>query len=257
MKVPIPWTPLFPSQTSGETSLELARWRGDWREFWVQWHEDRVYFQLVEGEPTVWASLETCAQNEAISCFENAVTERRYGACFLTHTKVHWGYEHFLLLLHFIYAPDGTGLLREWSSRDWIAFAPPETRFWALFPDLHLPTVGAPESRECCQFAAKNVRDQILFRRVSEQEVERLKWRSHTNQSEFERVMRWAWNAGFLQPETDHHRNYNFFNVSLHSGYRRSLADSTPCLESYLFLSHLRWNANPTGWAWLGDYFSG
>ena len=257
MTLPIPWAPLYPSQISGAPSLETVRWRGDWRDFNVQWHEDRIYFQLVEGEPTVWASLESCAPDEAVACFEDAVLARRYGACFVTHTKVHWGYEHFLFLLHFTYAPDGTGFLREWCSRDWIAFAPPQTRFWALLPDLHLPAVGAPESRECCQFAAKSVREQILFRRIPDEEIARLRWRSHTTQTEFERVMRWTWNAGFLRPEIDPKRNSNFWKAGLHTGFRRSVTDSAPCLDSNLFLSHLRWSANPAGWEWLCNYFSG
>ncbi len=198
MKVPIPWAPLYPSQRSGETSLELARWRGDWREFWVQWHEGRVYFQLIEGEPTVWASLAICAEDEAIACFENAVSKRRYGACFCANVQVRYGLTHDVFPLQFIYAPDGTGFLREWCSRDWIAFAPPQTRIWALLPDLHLPAVGARETRECCQFAANSVSDAIRFRRVSDEEIARLSWRSQTNENEWKRVMNWLWDAGLL-----------------------------------------------------------
>ena len=80
MKLPIPWTPLYPSQRSGEVSLQLAHWRGDWRECRVQWHEDRVYFRLANMDPKLWASLESCAEDEAIACFQDAVKSKCYGA---------------------------------------------------------------------------------------------------------------------------------------------------------------------------------
>ena len=244
MKVPIPWTPLYPSQISGETSLELARWRGDWREFDVQWHEDRVYFQLTNGEPTVWASLETCAQNEAISCFEDAICERRYGACFEQCANVYAGRGLLSFPLQFIYAPDGTGLLREWCSRDWIAFAPPETRGWAFFPDLHLPQIGAQESVSCCIYAAKSVRDQIMFRRVSDEEIAQLAWRCETNRAEFESVTNWLWDAGLLREKKLGH---------LFQG--ATMSNSTPHLKTNFHLINL--SCGDALHNWLNAYFAG
>ncbi len=246
MKVPIPWAPLFPSQISGETSREMARWRGDWRDFWVQWHEDRVYFQLVEGEPTVWASLETCAQSEAISCFENAVLERRYGACFSAQTKVRYGKTQDCFSLHFIYAPDGTGILREWFSRDWIAFAPNQTRIWALWPDLHLPAVGAFETRECCQLAAGSVRDEIRFRRIPDQDIAHLSWRSQRTEEEFARVMNWIWNAGLFD-FGDRDRRWASVNLNCYS------LD----LKSSLYLPRPKGPNNARLFDWLRAYFVG
>lgn len=246
MKVPIPWTPLFPSQVSGETSRETARWRGDWREFLVQWHEDRVYFQLVEGEPTVWASLASCDADAALACFEDAVCERRYGACFRASTQVRYGKTHDSFMLQFIYAPDGTGLLREWFSRDWIAFAPNQTRFWALWPDLHLPQIGVRETRECCQLAAGSVRDEIRFRRVRDEEIAQLSWRSATNETEFARVMNWVWDAGLFNFGE---RDRKWASVSL--------SCCLPTLKSNLRLPEPSGENNARLLNWLCSYFVG
>ena len=246
MKVPIPWTSLFPSQVSGETSLELVRWRGDWREFWVRWHEDRVYFQLVEGEPTVWASLKNCVPEQAVACFEDAVLERSYGACFRAQTKVRYGKTEDCFSLHFIYAPDGTGLLREWFSRDWIAFAPTQTRIWALWPDLHLPQIGVYETRECCQFAANSVRDEIRFRRIPDQDIAQLSWRSPRTEDEFARVMNWIFDAGLFDFGA---RDRRWASVNLNC--------CSPNLKSSLSLPHPKGPNNAQLFDWLRGYFVG
>ncbi len=249
MNVPMPWAALFPSQISGEPSLELARWRGDWREFWVQWHEDRVYFQLTEGEPTVWASLQACAPDEAISCFEEAVLARRYGACFRAQTKVRYGIEHrfeHCFSLHFVYAPDGTGLLREWFGREWIAFAPNGTRIWALWPDLHLPQIGVYETRECCQLAANSVRDELRFRRISDQDIAQLSWRSQRTEAEFARVMNWIFDAG-LFAFGERERRWASVNLNCCS----------PDLKSSLYLPQPTGPGNAQLFDWLRAYFVG
>ena len=257
MNVPIPWAPLYSSQTSGESSLESVRWRGDWREFWVQWHEDRVYFQLVEGEPTVWSSLETCAQNQAITCFEGAVCERRYGACFLVDTKVRYGWSKEFYSLQFIYAPDGAGLLREWSSRDWITFAPYQTRIWALFPDLHLPNREADESRECCQYAANSVRDLIMFRRVGDEEIDALAWRTNITQAEFECVMRWIWRAGLFHFEENRYRSVSLVSCSLGTRGNGWARPNVPLLQSVLHLPDPQGENAQKFQQWLRSYFVG
>ncbi len=242
-KVLIPWTPLYPSQRSGELSLRRALWRGDWRDFIVRWHEERVYFQLSEGEQAVWASLETCAVDETVACFEDAVCERRYGVCFEQCANVFHGRGLLSFRLQFIYAPDGTGLLREWCSRDWIAFAPPETRGWAFFPDLHLPQIGAEESWNCCIYAAKSVREQILFRRANDEEIERLSWRCEINEAEFERAMRLLWDAGLLRGPTS--AGYPFAVVS----------NSAPQLQTEFNLRNL--TCDEALKQWLSAYFVG
>lgn len=244
MKVPIPFASLYPSQYSGEISIEMARWRGNWREFWVQWHEDRVFFQLADGEPTVWASLETCARDEAIACSQNAVCERRYGVCFEQCTNVYPEHGMLPLRFQFIYAPDGTGFLREWCSRDWIAFAPNETRAWAFFPDLHLPQIGAEESQNCCIYAVKSVREQIMFRRVSEADMERLSWKSATNEAEFERVVNFLWNAEWIA-RVD--ANNHYLGVSF--------GNSIPHAKTWFHLSNL--SCQPALESWLKTYFVG
>lgn len=244
MKVPIPWTPLFSSQVSGETSRETALWRGDWREFWMQWHEDRVYFQLVDGAPSVWASLETCAPDEALACFEDAVCQRNYGVCFEQCTNVYAGCGLRSLRLQFVYAPNGTGLLREWCSRDWLPFNPQQTRVWALSPDLHLPEIGARESVNCCIYAAKSVREQILFRRVSEADLELLSWKSATDEEEFERAIGWLWNAGLIW-QADYANRY--VGVSVYN--------SIPHAKTHLHLSNL--NCGLALESWLKNYFVG
>ena len=260
MKVPIPWAPLYPSQISGETSLELARWRGDWREFWVQWHEDRVYFQLTHGEPTVWASLETCAPDEAIACFEDAVCQRRYGACFIEWAEIHRSKNPHILDLQFIFALDGTGFLREWHSPDWITFAPKQTRGWIWFPELLDAELHSPHHRDYCRYAANNVYDEILMRRVTEKEIERLSWRSRTNKNEFKRIMLLLWNAQLLRFPLQQRR---FANVSLQSCLpeTRDLIEApdstTAILRSHLSLPAPFSDANAQLLDWLQTYFVG
>ena len=258
MQIPIPWTPLYPSQRAGTASRESAWWRANERDFIVQWFEDRVYFRLTDGEPTVWASLESCAQNEATTCFEEAVRTRRYGACFKSCVKLEGRRGDFVLLMHFIYAPDGTGWLREWSSREWIAFAPHQTRMWALFPDAELPRRGVYEGRNCCQHAANSVTDEILFRSVSDDEIERLSWRCATTPEEFKRTMLWLWRAGLLRFSPEQRK---FASVSLNNclpvyhppdGDRQDKAWS-----STLHLPKPCENANRELFDWLRGYFVG
>ena len=178
-----------------------AMWRGEERRFEAKWHEDRVYFGLLDEKKTVWASLDSCEENEAVACFQEALESRRYGVCFSRQWDVYR--RNFGMRLQFIYAPDGTGLLREWSSRDWLFFAPQETRMWVLFPDLELPaesgqSAAMSPSYGCCRAAIRCVEDELLMRRVSDEEIERLSFRSNSNREEFEQVARWLWSAGVL-----------------------------------------------------------
>lgn len=242
-----PWQPLYPSQRSGALRRESALWSGTPQQFQLQWHEDRVYFQLCGDDSTTWATLRSCTEADAISCFREALASRRYCVCFANQTKVRYGKETFFFNIQFLYAPDGTGLLREWSSRDWIAFAPKETRGWAFFPELTLPQRNDREiSHRCCQYAARSVRDHILFRRVSDEEIECLSWKSATDEAEFLRVMRWLWNSQILVPEVD---TKSWADVSL--------TTSTWYSQSRLCWSRDDWQGNQNLKHWLQSYFAG
>jgi len=244
----IPWKPLYPSQRSGTPTIERAFWQGEERRFIVQWHEDRAYSGLCDGESSVWATLEECAEDDAVACFEDALQSRRYGVCFSNNTKIRFGKEYFWWNLQFIYAPDGMGLLREWSSRDWIAFAPEETRMWALFPDVELPQKErGGESFKCCQYAAIDVRDDLLFRKVGEEEIERLSWRSSTNQADFERVVRLLWLSRLT---TVQDKAKTWTSIYMGTNYTDSMR------RNKLFLSGMDWEGNEHFLKWLQSYFS-
>jgi hypothetical protein len=246
--LPIPWQPLYPSQKSGAPSLERGLWQGEEKAFLLQWFDGRVYFQLYEDDKTIWATLDSCAGSDALTCWQEALLNRRWGVCFENVTNIPFGQERFPSRLQFIYAPDGTGLVREWSSPDWIAFAPKETRAWAFFPELMLPIKndGGPSHR-CCQFAAKDARKELLFRHVSDEEIERLSWKSLTNQSEFERVINWLWNAALLDVESSRmflsYASASLFNLPTHT-------------HSYFTLSGMRWAGSDRLLEWLRAYFT-
>ncbi len=243
----LPFAPLYSSQTSGALFTQSAMWRGEERQFQVQWHEDRVYFGLLDEKKTVWATLDACEENEAVACFEEALESRRYGVCFSRQWDVYR--RNFGMRLQFIYAPDGTGLLREWSSRDWLFFAPQETRMWVLFPDLELPaesgqSVPISPSYGCCRAAIRCVEDELLMRRVSDEEIERLSFRSNSNREEFERVMRLLWNAGLL----------NSHNAS--SGHGTTSCGSYGNNLTGYFYTHCRWTGQKAMMDWLHAYFT-
>lgn len=236
----IPWQSLYPFQRSGMPSLQSADWNGQEHSFVVQWHEDRAYFQL-EGEPIIWATLDSCTESDALDCWREALNHRCWGVCFQRGIKIPNGsfYLSDRWLLQFIYAPNGVGFLREWSSPDWIYFSPQETRAWCLFPDLVLPREHDwKESRNCCQHAIQNVRDSLLYRTVSNEEIERLSWKSATNESEFLRVMGWLWNAGILRT-----------GAYLHN-YNAHLSSTFICFPEH-------WNGSTILLRWLGGYFVG
>ncbi len=251
MTFDLPWEPLYPSQRSGALSLERAMWRGEERRFAVQWHEDRVYFRLMDGEPGVWATLDACEEGDALACFEEAVRSRRYGVCFSHKFDV---YRHSQWMnLQFIYAPNGTGLLREWSSRDWLTFAPGATRMWPLLPDTVLPEEYSNpwrkgQSHGCCRAAIHAVEDELFFRRVGDEEIERLSWRSSTTQAEFERVMRWLWDTRIM-----------CVKEPIKKWEQPSFCPSNfvPNPRSSLSLSGMRWRADEKFLAWLRGYFVG
>lgn len=243
----IPFPAIYPFQRSGNCTIQRANWRGEERDVIVQWHEDRAYFAPLQGEPGVWATLDSCAENDALACFDEAVREKRYGVCFSNFTKIHYGREHFRWMLHFIYAPDGTGLLRERVSRDWIAFAPQETRAWAMFPELELPKQGdKQESFMCCQYAAKSVRDELMFRKIEQEEIEYLSWRSSTTKEEFERVGQLLWQGGFAVKDTQRGRNESLY-LSTHYDHPVSPRKMSAYINE----------AEGTGefWKWLQSFF--
>jgi len=247
--LPIPFQPLYPSQRSGIATIHRANWRGEECNMVVQWHEDRAYFSPLEGRHGVWATIDSCEENDAVACFEQAVRERRYGICFVHWTEVHPGRGDMGLDLQFIYAPDGTGFLREWTSRQWIAFEPKETRGWVLFPDLELPRrADRDESFRCCQYAASSVRDEILLRKVGQQEIEHLTWRSPTSEEEFKIIGISLWNAGFFRVR-DIHRKY--------SGLSLFTYNNSTQYRSRLSITPSEWNGKNSFWKWMGQYFSG
>lgn len=192
----------------------------------------------------MWATLEECTEDDTIACFEDALQSQRYGVCFNNNCSV-WR-ENFRMELQFIYAPDGTGILREWSSRDWIPFAPKQTRAWAMFPDLMLPTGDTPPnpSAGCCYAAAHCVENELLMRHVSDEEVHRLAFHSNSNPEEFERVMRLLWNYGLLRPDRD--------KPSAHSARVGTYAHE---LQGYFYL-RCDWTLNRSFIDWLRAYFT-
>lgn len=243
----LPWAPLYPSQKSGEISLQRAMWRGEERQFVGIWHEDRVYFRLLDGRETVWATLDACEENDAVACFQEALNSHRYGVCFSRQWDVYR--RNFGMVLQFIFAPDGTGLLREWSSRDWLFFAPQQTRMWALFPELELPAENgqgshSPESRDCCRAAIRCVENELLMRRVSDEEIERLSFRSNSTKEEFERVMRLLWNCGLM-----------YSNGNNGNGDTVSCGNYGSVFNGY-FYSHCRWAGQKTMLEWLRTHFT-
>ncbi len=243
MYLDLPWEPLYPSQRSGEISVERAFWRGQERRFAVQWHEDRAYFGLLSGARVVWATLDACEESEVVACFEEAVQNGRYGVCFGQHCKVYRC--NFEMCLQFIFAPDGTGLLREWSSRAWLAFAPEETRSWALFPDVVLPNEGgqgaaSPE----CRAAIHCIENELLLRPISNEELERLSFRSGSNQAEFEQVARWLWDTALISP----FQPTGFTAIALHT--------SAPHLRTTINFYGSRWSGSVGLMNWLHSHFA-
>ena len=113
---------------------------------------------------------------------------------------------------------------------------------------------------QACQIAARGVRDELLFRRVSDEEWRALSWRSQTTAAEFERIMLWLWQARLLR-FSDQERKWA--SVSLQcclpetDQLARTEGDQTSPLRSHLQLPDARGRANGELLDWLRTYFVG
>ncbi len=177
--------------------------------FLVQHHFDRVYFRRVDEE-RIYSTLETCEASQTFPHFETALETGNYGwsydSCLCYPAKRGTESHGPALNLHFIIHTDGTGLVREWSSRHWISFGPSATRLLAFFPDLlypakedHIPIWRQPVLR--------SVRDQLLYRVVAPEELEGLQARwLRGSDEEWQQVATWLWSSGLLHAKDSHSR---------------------------------------------------
>ena len=137
-------------------------------------------------------------------------------------------------------------MLRERASRDWIAFAPRETRAWVWFPDLIIERKEQSELiSDYGDHAAKSVMWELLCRTVSAEERARRASPSVTTQAEFERVMGWTWNAGLLRLTNP---QVSWATIEMTGGYVGH--------DDALRLRNLQWHGTRGLWDGLRDFFS-
>lgn len=233
----LPWKPIFPSQRSGAPFLEYGFWQGEERCFVLQWYEDRVYFQLADGEPTLWATLDACQEDDAITCWHEALFGKRIGLCFSSYHNI--TRPSFYTQLHIICGINGDCLAREWFSRTWIPFTAPASRAWVLCPDVLLlqkKRVRRDDRGYGAFFSnLEAIENDLLNYRFSDEDIDYLALRSSSTQDEFTRVMRWLNAAGLLS-----HRH---IGIGTWSAFRYSLNLS------------VLWDGNSEFCAWLERYF--
>ena len=163
-----------------------------------------------------WASLETCAEDEAIACFEEALRSNRYGACFIDWAEVHRSKEsaHSGFSVH-LCARWNRDFCANGTARIGSLLRPNRRAVGSGFPIRLINNCNCREIEIVAATAASSVYNKILMRaRERKQKIERISWRSRTDKAEFTRVMTWLWEAQWLRFPTQQRK---FASVSLQS----------------------------------------
>lgn len=219
-------------------TLQEATWRGKTQQFRVAWHEKRVYFTLAfdrgRYNHNSCATLDECEEQNAVECWKEALNSGRYGFCCDSHQTLR---DCIDFPFQVIQAPDGSGLMREWWNHRWTPFAPP--RGSSLMPLLE-PVEQWPHILR----RPPDCYEDLLLRRVSEEDSAQFSYRTSTNKREFQQVSSWLWVLRFIRIQQGHQH-----------GWVRCRSEVFPFRGQFEVSHGLDWIGHPNLLLWLQSYF--